>query len=60
MPEERIEADVGLGRHADVVGEGKALVDLRDGQDAGGDAARRRFARSERLRRRSPMDEHRK
>jgi hypothetical protein len=62
-PEQRIEADVGLGRHADVVGERKALVDFRDGQDAGSDAGRRRFARSERLRRRrarSPMDKHQK
>ena len=46
MPEERIDADLGLGRHADAVGELKALVEFRDEQDAGSDAARRRFARA--------------
>jgi len=45
MPEERIEADRGLGLHADVVGELKALADSLDRQDAGSDAVRRRFAR---------------
>jgi hypothetical protein len=46
MPEERIDADLGLGRHADAVGELKALVEFHDEQDAGSDAARRRFARA--------------
>lgn len=46
MPKERNEAEVALGRHADIVSERKALVDFRDGQDAGSDAGRRRFART--------------
>ena len=35
MPEERFEAGLVFGRHADRVGELKALVHFRDGQDAG-------------------------
>jgi hypothetical protein len=59
VPEERIDADLRLGRHADVVGELKALVEFRDEQDAGSDATRREQEPGPRRRARSNLDEQR-